>query len=100
MKAEEIFNAALDRKSAAERQAYVDTACGDNTDLHAQVVGLLRSHDEAGSFLDAPLFDSPPTVDHWATSSVRQAARSDDIPLDFLSPSNAPDSLGRIDTMR
>ncbi|HZN33716.1 MAG TPA: serine/threonine-protein kinase, partial [Pirellulaceae bacterium] len=63
MKAEDIFLAALERKSPAERLAFLDGACGDDPFLRAQVVGLLHSHEEAGSFLDAPLFDSPPTID-------------------------------------
>jgi signal transduction histidine kinase len=63
MKVEDIFLAALERKSPAERVAYLDGACGEDAALRAQVEGLLRSHQEAGSFLNAPLFESPPTVD-------------------------------------
>jgi len=63
MKAEDIFLAALEKKTPAERRAYLDSACRDDPGLRAQVDGLLQSHQEAGSFLDAPLFDSPPTVD-------------------------------------
>ena len=63
MKAEDIFLAALDKKVPAERQAYLDSACRDDADLRAQLEGLLHSHQAAGSFLDAPLFDSPPTID-------------------------------------
>src|SRR5439155_591417 len=63
MKAEDIFLAAVDKKTAAERKAYLDSACGDDAELRAQVEGLLHSHEEAGSFLNAPLFDSPPTID-------------------------------------
>src|SRR5262245_4099412 len=100
MKTEEIFLAALDKQTLAERQAYLDTVCGDNPDLRAQVEGLLRSHDQAGSFLDAPLFDPPPTIDRPAASSVRQSSALDKIPLDFLAPSHHPDSLGRIGTYR
>src|SRR5262245_14843959 len=63
MKAEDIFLAALERKTPAERQAFLDGACAGDATLRAQVEGLLRSHDEAGSFLDAPLFDTAPTTD-------------------------------------
>src|SRR6478609_908716 len=63
MKAEEIFFAALDKNAPAERRAYLDAACADDAGLRAQVEGLLHSHQEAGSFLDSPLFDSPPTID-------------------------------------
>src|SRR5262245_44092327 len=63
MRAEDIFLAALERKSSAERAAYIDAACGEDAVLRAQVEGLLRSHQEAGSFLDAPLFDAARTMD-------------------------------------
>ena len=63
MKAEDIFLAALERKSPAERVAYLDGACGDDAALRAQVEGLLRSNEEAGSFLNAPLFDGARTTD-------------------------------------
>src|SRR6266478_2689848 len=63
MKAEDIFLAALDKRTPAQRQSYLAGACGDDANLRAQVEGLLHSHEEAGSFLDAPLFDSPPTID-------------------------------------
>src|SRR5262245_16129574 len=63
MLAEEIFLAALDKQEPAERQTYLATACGDDEPLRAQVEGLLRSHQQGGSFLEAPLFDAPPTID-------------------------------------
>src|SRR3954469_22325668 len=63
MKAEDIFLAALEKKAADERQDYLKSACGDDVHLRAQVIGLLNSDQQAGSFLDAPLFDSPPTID-------------------------------------
>ena len=63
MKAEDIFFAALDKNTPAGRKTYLDEACGDDAGLRAQVEGLLHSHQEAGSFLDIPLFESLPTVD-------------------------------------
>jgi len=63
MKAEDIFLAALEKKTPAERRAFLDSACRGNAALRALVEGLLYSHHEAGSFLDAPLFDAPPTID-------------------------------------
>src|SRR5262245_58380926 len=63
MQAEDIFLAALDKRALIERKAFLDTACGGDAKLRAQVEGLLRSHEQAGSFLDAPLFDSPATID-------------------------------------
>ncbi|HZN33528.1 MAG TPA: tetratricopeptide repeat protein, partial [Pirellulaceae bacterium] len=63
MKAEEIFLAALERTSPTERAAYLDGACAGNAAQRALVEGLLYSHHEAGSFLDAPLFDAAATID-------------------------------------
>jgi serine/threonine protein kinase len=63
MKAEEIFLAALEKSSPAERAAYLDQACGDDAGLRRWVEGLLRSHEQGGSFLDSPLFEPQPTID-------------------------------------
>ena len=37
MDVERIFNAALEKQSAAERAAYLDGACGHDADLRARV---------------------------------------------------------------
>jgi WD40 repeat protein/serine/threonine protein kinase len=67
MKADEIFLAAVEKKAPGERAAFVDSACGGNAGLRAQVEGLLKSHEAVGSFLEQPLFDSSPTVDEPIT---------------------------------
>jgi serine/threonine protein kinase len=59
---EEIFLAAVE-KAPADRAAYLDAACGPDAELRAQVEALLRSHEEAGSLLEQPLFRAGPTVD-------------------------------------
>jgi serine/threonine protein kinase/tetratricopeptide (TPR) repeat protein len=59
---EDIFLAAVE-KPPADRVAYLDAACGTDTKLRAEVEALLRSHDEAGSMLEQPLFRPGPTVD-------------------------------------
>ena len=41
----------------------MDSACGDDAQLRVQIEGLLKSHEEAGSFLEQPLFDSAVTAD-------------------------------------
>src|SRR5262245_58324884 len=46
-----IFCEALEQASANERAAYLDSACGNDADLHARVEDLLRAHQEAGHFL-------------------------------------------------
>src|SRR5262249_23429769 len=67
MKAEEIFLAAVEKKLPGERAAYLEGACGNAAALRAQVLALLQSHEQAGSFLEQPLFFASPTSD---TSAV------------------------------
>ncbi|UCG58872.1 MAG: protein kinase, partial [Phycisphaerales bacterium] len=47
-----IFSEALGKKGA-ERQAYLDQACGRDPELRAKVEGLLKAHEDAGDFLEA-----------------------------------------------
>lgn len=54
-KVKEIFCAALEKKTAAERSAYLDGACMGNDKLRGQVEALLKAHDAAGNkFLKEP----------------------------------------------
>jgi len=53
---EQIFNAAVQFESRAERDAYVAKACRDDQKLLASVQALLQHHD-ASSFLDAPILE-------------------------------------------
>jgi serine/threonine-protein kinase len=46
-----IFANALE-KPLEDRAAYLDEACGGDADLRRRVELLLRSHDQAASFLD------------------------------------------------
>jgi serine/threonine protein kinase/tetratricopeptide (TPR) repeat protein len=63
MNAEEILLAAVEKKTPAERAAYLDGACGPDADLRAEVEDLLQAHEAAGNFLEQPLFKPTPTVD-------------------------------------
>ena len=56
-KLEQVFSAALNKDSWAERTSFLDTACGDDTDLRTQVEALLRVHGQIGSFLDSSPID-------------------------------------------
>jgi serine/threonine protein kinase/WD40 repeat protein len=47
----EIFMAALERPTPAERAAYLDGACGEDVELRAKVGELLSAHELAGGFL-------------------------------------------------
>ncbi|HVK17986.1 MAG TPA: serine/threonine-protein kinase, partial [Fimbriiglobus sp.] len=62
MTVEEIFLAAVE-KAPAERAAYLDAACASDAGLRARVEALVRSHEEAGSLLEQPLF-CPATTGH------------------------------------
>jgi eukaryotic-like serine/threonine-protein kinase len=66
MRADEIFLAAVEKPTPAERAAYLDGACGDDAGLREQVQGLIKSHEQAGSFLEGPLFALPGTSDQIA----------------------------------
>ncbi len=63
MTVEEIFLVAVG-KPPGERAAYLDAACAGGPELRAQVEGLIRSHEAAGSLLEKPLFQTAPTADH------------------------------------
>ena len=54
MSEREIFVAALQKANEAERAAYLDSACGDNTTLRSGVEALLREHENLGSFIESP----------------------------------------------
>ena len=48
-----IFVSALEIDSRAERNRYLDIACGDDHDLRRRIDELLRSYEEAGDFMQA-----------------------------------------------
>jgi hypothetical protein len=50
-----IFLTALDKDNPSERSAYLNSACAGEPALRRRVEALLKSHDDAGSFLDAPI---------------------------------------------
>jgi len=58
-----IFAEALEKETPEVRAAYLDEACGSDKKLRAEVEALLESHDQAGSFLEAPAFDVTVTFD-------------------------------------
>ena len=53
-KLEPIFHDASARAKGAERDAYLDGACGDDADLRTRVDALLAAHDAASGILDSP----------------------------------------------
>src|SRR5262249_32836485 len=83
MNAEEVFLAAVEKDTPAERAAYLDSVCGQDPQLRARVEGLLRSHQQAGSFLEQPLFA---TTAIMQTSSTAEQAGSVIGPYRLLEP--------------
>jgi eukaryotic-like serine/threonine-protein kinase len=114
MTEEQVFLAALDLPHGADRAAYLDEVCSQNSELRRQVEELLAAHERSGLFLDEPAAEqmaagsqSPiaQTValnadgdDAMADNKKTNAFPSDDAAddLQFLSPSTRPDSLGRL----
>ena len=54
MNERDIFIAALEKQTDAERVAVLDEACGGNGELRAGVEALLREHARLDSFLESP----------------------------------------------
>src|SRR5262245_63653110 len=106
--AELIFFAALEKASPAERAAYLDEACHGDSDLRRRVERLLEAQDEplAGN----PAEEAPAAGDRPAAASAQPVPEktdetwaerpggdvADPVP-DFLTPSQKPGSLGRLD---
>jgi serine/threonine protein kinase len=54
LRVERLFREALTHP-LAERRRFLESACRGDSDLLREVLSLLASHEEAGSFLDAPV---------------------------------------------
>ncbi len=52
-----LFVEAMDKATGPERAAYLDQACGENTELRARIETLLDAHERAGGFLKPVAFD-------------------------------------------
>jgi serine/threonine protein kinase len=111
---ESIFFAALEKTDLADRAAYLDEACRGDDELRRGVERLLHAHPQVGSFLQKPLADRPadealgsgeraaadrrpfPDPRGEAKTHTTGSAEADAIP-DFLTPSQKPSALGRLD---
>src|ERR1700704_5526349 len=51
----ELFGVAIER-SLAERAAFLDETCVDDPALREELDSLLASHDDAETFIEAPIF--------------------------------------------
>jgi serine/threonine protein kinase len=78
MTEETLFAEALARTDPAARAAFLEQACGGDVALRQRVEALLRSHEQAGSFLDQPATDA--------------GATSDAAPGQWLDPNHLPET--------
>jgi serine/threonine protein kinase len=114
----DVFIAALQLESRAQRQAYLDRACATDPALRRQVEALLEAHDRAGNFLQEPVLgsvaaaalrDGPALPPPGALSPSRTGPRPEPSgetqdgateieppSLEFLAPPQQPDELGRL----
>jgi serine/threonine protein kinase/formylglycine-generating enzyme required for sulfatase activity len=97
MNEETIFATARQWKDSPERRAFLDQACAGDPKLRAQVEALLRADEQASSVLDRP-----PGIDATTSLNAEKEARAGegvaDVTLTFLTPSDKPDSIGRLGT--
>jgi serine/threonine protein kinase/Tol biopolymer transport system component len=70
---DEILQAALDL-APGHRSAFLDKACSGDAGLRRDVEDLISSHDDAGSFIEAPAVES--TARAMADDEAESAARS------------------------
>jgi eukaryotic-like serine/threonine-protein kinase len=98
---ESLFFNALEKETAAERVAYLNSACAGDAEVRRQVEKLLRAHTGVGGFLNqpavmqfaAPLNQSDATA---GPNDPTDGRNIEDAVLDFLHPSTRPEALGRI----
>jgi eukaryotic-like serine/threonine-protein kinase len=72
---ESILAQAVEITPPAKRQAYVESACGDDTGLRQRVEELIANHFQAGSFLEHPLVGlDPADTAGWDAAASAYAA--------------------------
>ena len=102
-----IFDAALEIVDPSARRVFIEKACAGNPEQLAAVEALLKSHVEAGSFLEVPAakqiaqspVDASTTDDKTRISSPdagieENAQDGPQNDLSFLQPSSKPGSIG------
>ena len=90
MSERELFLAALELRDPRERALYLDRACAGDAALRAKVEALLRSHEEAGSFLEEPAaYDAGATIAQTNPSDSK-AGTSHETSATSLGPSPEP----------
>src|SRR5262245_61611305 len=89
---EAIFHAVRNIPDAVQRRDHIREACGGDETRIALIEALLAAADSPDSLLDRPAIG--PAAD--ATLAV-PTVPDDDTSLDFLTPSDKPGVLGRLD---
>ena len=86
---EGLFLAALAMPDVDQRRVFLDEACPD-AEQRRRVEALLRAYHDAGSFLETPAAGRE-GVPHGVDEPL-----PDEVPLDFLHPSDQPGCLGTL----
>jgi serine/threonine protein kinase len=63
MNSEEVFLTAIEKQAGEERQQYLDEVFAVHPQLRTDVLALLASHEQAGSFLGAPIVGPRPPLE-------------------------------------
>src|SRR5262245_54615129 len=99
----DLFIAALDKSDPGERDAWLDEVCAGDPDRRRRLGVLLRAHDRASRFLDAPAVG--PLAAGFAGPGggdpVGDARRGDETApgtdvLTLLAPADRPGQLGKL----
>src|SRR5688572_395153 len=94
-----IFMQALEKDTPEHRSAFLDEACAGDGVLREQVEALLRSHEDAGNFLDQAVPERVAAV--MAGHEAEAEAEGEELDLNgagetlqFLTPTDKPGVLG------
>src|SRR4051812_29968578 len=99
MTEETLFAEAIEKSTTAERTAFLDEACRDDAALRHRVEALLQSHARE-DFLKTPAIQRAAEVAGGTpiagATEAEVSGDDSESALDFLAPSEKPDSLGRV----
>jgi serine/threonine protein kinase len=84
-----IFAVAL-KKPPGERARYLEEACAGDAELRSRVEALLRSHQEAGSFLEQPAGEAAETLDAYPEAEPHDGDRATNAQLAPTSLAEGP----------
>ncbi|WP_202947387.1 protein kinase domain-containing protein [Zavarzinella formosa] len=93
---EALFLGAIEIADAAQRTKFLDEACAGDAPLKEHLAALLRAHHQPDSLLDQPIVQSAEPVITRTHDGPAFNRDSGDEELGFLTPSERPDSMGRI----